>query len=160
MRPLVVGIGNPLLGDDAVGLEAARRIAEARDDVEVVDAVGTGFELLDLIEGRSHVLLLDAFMSGTAPLGALHFFDRDDFRHAVAPGPHYAGLPEALEMAEILGLPLPQELRALAVEIEDKYEFQEGLDPVIAQALPHMVRAAQILLDSWTKEVTVCTNTA
>lgn len=51
-RILVLALGNDLLGDDGVGLEAARQIAGQVDgSVDVVETGEAGLALLELMEG-------------------------------------------------------------------------------------------------------------
>ena len=59
-RILVLGLGNDILGDDAVGLLAARRLrAFLPASVDVLEAAGGGIGLLDVLEGYDCALLLD-----------------------------------------------------------------------------------------------------
>jgi len=59
--PLVVGIGNDLRGDDAVGLEVARHVREmAGDELDVLETGGDVGQLLEAWSERSLVILVDA----------------------------------------------------------------------------------------------------
>ena len=60
---LVLGLGNPILGDDAVGIFVAReikRLAGERTGVTVKEASVGGFDLLDLLEGYRGAVIIDA----------------------------------------------------------------------------------------------------
>ena len=70
----IIGIGSPF-GDDAVGLEVARILAEAPPpDCEVIAADRPGATLLELLDGAEAAILVDAVQSGNAP-GLIHEFD-------------------------------------------------------------------------------------
>ena len=56
-RTLVIGVGNPDRGDDAVGLHVARRVAAAAPQVSVIEAAGDALRLLDRWRGAEHVVL-------------------------------------------------------------------------------------------------------
>ncbi len=51
MKTLVLGIGNPVLSDDGVGLSIARSLEGEIEGVEVIAADVSGLNLLDLIQG-------------------------------------------------------------------------------------------------------------
>ena len=149
-RILVLGLGNDILGDDAVGLHAARRLrGRCAAEVEVVEAAESGLGLLDFLEGRSHALLLDAILTGRHPAGTVLEFSHEDFHKTVGPSPHYAGLPEVLRLAECLAIPVPSDLSVLAMEVEDPYHIREGLSGPVHAALPGYVERARQILDRW-----------
>jgi hydrogenase maturation protease len=149
-RILVLGLGNDILGDDAVGLVAARRLREqCPEEIEVAEAAEGGLGLLDFLEGRSHALLLDAILTGCHPAGTMLEYSPQDFRAVIGPSPHYAGLPEVLRLAECLAIPIPAEVCVLAMEAEDPYCIREGLSAAVDQALPGYVERARQILDGW-----------
>jgi len=73
-RELVLGLGNELLSDDAVGLLAARRVAElAGARVDHAEACVATLDLLPVIAGYDRLIVVDAFLSGVEPPGgAIH----------------------------------------------------------------------------------------
>ncbi len=149
-RILVLGLGNDILGDDAAGLLAARRLrASLPETVDVLESAGGGLELLDLLEGYERALLLDSIVTGQHPPGTILEFTADDFQKIVAPSPHYTGIPELLQMAERLGIPFPRTIRILAVEVADPYQIREGLSASVTQALPELLARAREVLESW-----------
>ncbi|MGZ4114580.1 MAG: hydrogenase maturation protease, partial [Actinomycetota bacterium] len=103
MRTLVLGLGNDLAGDDAVGVLAARALAtllEDPDDVVVLDTAASGMALLDVLAGYDRAVLVDAIATGERPVGAIARFELADVGHVVAPRLHQAGLAEVAAMAE------------------------------------------------------------
>ncbi len=78
---MIVGLGNPLRGDDGVGVRVAEMLA-ARDlpqGVEVVDGGTRGLELVNLMEGWPRVILVDAVHLGREP-GEFVCFTLDQVR--------------------------------------------------------------------------------
>ncbi|MCU0231883.1 MAG: hydrogenase maturation protease [Acidobacteria bacterium] len=143
---LLLGLGNPILGDDAIGLRLAALVAgrlEARgglEDLEVIDDCSAGgLELLEPLAGRTRVVLVDAIVTGRAPPGTLHRFTA-----AALPstrrlaGPHDADLATALALGRRLGLRLPRDeaIAIFAVEIEPACEFRATLSPDLQRAVP------------------------
>ena len=154
-KTLLLALGNDILGDDGAGLAAARRLEGAcAPSVDVVLSSEAGLALIDLMEGYERALLLDSVVTG-APPGTVHDFSPSDFRRVMAPSPHYAGLPEVLQLAERLEIPFPREIRVLALEVEDPYRITECLSPAVERSIPAFVEAARRILENWR-----CTSTA
>ena len=149
-RNIVLGLGNDILGDDAVGLLAARRLrASLPASVDVLESAGAGLDLLDVLEGYGRALILDAIATGAHPPGTVLEFGAADFQKVVAPSPHFARLPELLQMARQLAIPFPETISVLACEVADPYQIREGLSPPADAALPALVARAERIVASW-----------
>ncbi len=156
---VLLALGNDILGDDAVGLLAARALrSEFGDAVVIEESAEAGLALMELLEGYERALLLDAIVTGRAPIGTVHEFGPGDFARVLAPSPHYAGLPEILGLAARLQIPFPSDVRILALEVENPFEIREALTPRVAEALPAFVARARHILHEWRPALT-CTNT-
>lgn len=142
VRTLVVGIGSPILGDDGVGVHAARRMRErgTPDDVEVVELGTAGLALLELVEGYDRLIVLDAIVTGAAP-GTLHTLVGEEVARAAHLGPgHEADLPTTLALGRRLaGARMPREVVVLAVEAADLHTFREELTPEVELAIPGLL---------------------
>ncbi|MFP5364517.1 MAG: hydrogenase maturation protease, partial [Thermoleophilia bacterium] len=109
MTALVLGIGNDWRGDDAAGLEVARRLRAA--GVRAAGSAGDPSGLLDAWDGEREVILVDAVRSGAAP-GTLH---RLDARARPLPArlfrgsTHHLSVADAVELGRALGR-LPERL--------------------------------------------------
>ncbi len=147
----ILGLGNDILGDDGIGLIAARELKKQfkHSPVDVVETTLAGFELLDMLQGYEKVLILDAVVTKKHQAGTVLELSPEQFKHATAISPHYGGLPEILKLAEYLKVKFPTEIRILAVEIEPPYDLREGLNPVIKDALPKFMKQAQQILQDW-----------
>lgn len=115
---LVVGIGNLWRGDDAAGLEAARRVAALNiPGVTVRESGGDGAALMESWRGFSTVVLVDAVSSG-AGAGTLLRFDagKNGLPASLHPAStHLFGIAEAVELARSLGR-LPPRLIFYGIE--------------------------------------------
>jgi hydrogenase maturation protease len=103
---VVIGVGNRLRGDDAAGLEIARRLRERTEGVAVRELEGEGIGLLELWGRARAVILVDTIRSG-ASVGAIQRLDA-----SAGPLPanlrgssstHAVGVAEAIELARTLG---------------------------------------------------------
>ncbi len=147
---LVLGLGNDILGDDAVGLHAARELQkEIQDNADVVEAVISGFEIMDVLEGYEKVLLLDAVVTNQHPTGTILELSKEQFKNVVAISPHYMGLPEIFLFAEEMKIDFPKEIRILAMEIKPPYEVREGLSADVMEALPELISKGKEVLSQW-----------
>ncbi len=152
-RVIVIGLGNPILSDDAVGLvvvrEVERKLASSPggipDGLRFVEAAVGGLDLIDLLSGHRGAVLVDAAVTGRARPGEVFELDigfLEDTTHLGTTGlSHQVDLATAWKLGRRLGLPLPERLRVLAVEAADVKTFSEELSPAVAAALPAAVRA-------------------
>lgn len=141
---LVIGLGNPLMGDDGAGLAVLERLREEwllPDGVELVDGGTWGMNLLPIIEGCPCVLLLDAIDTGSAP-GTLTVLERRDIPRyfQLKLSPHQIDLREVLGLAELRGK-LPERLVAIGVQ-PARVELGAELSPPVAGAVGKVVHAA------------------
>lgn len=151
-RVLVLGLGNDILTDDAVGLHVARAVSrrlEGERDIEVKATTEMGLALLDEIAGRSAVVLVDSVQSGNAPAGFIHEIDATALACLNSRAPHMLGIGETLALGRILGLDMPCEVRAFAVEAADSFSLGTDLTAAVRDAVPaaagRVARAARLL---------------
>lgn len=151
---LLLALGNDILSDDGVGFLAARALRGQFpcDSLEIIESGEAGLALLEFLEGRERVLILDSAVTGRAEPGTILEFTPDDFRNVVAPSPHYAGLPEVLELGGRLGVAMPRQICVLALEVADPFTIREELTPAVRDALPRFIARAAELLAEWTRE--------
>jgi hydrogenase maturation protease len=150
-RTLVVGLGNPLMADDGVGLAALEQLREEYDmppTVALTDGGTWGMMLLPAIEDADELLLLDAVRTASPP-GTLCQLGRDElplyFSHKISP--HQIDLKEVLAVADLRGH-LPQRLTVIGVEPE-LVEMRHSLSPSVAIRIDDMVEAAVRQLAAW-----------
>lgn len=138
-RPLVIGIGQPYRGDDAAGLTALERLAEASPQADLCPHHGEGLGLMALWEGREQVILIDAAESG-APPGTLHRLQAGAATGDLCrTSSHAFGVHQAIETARVLDR-LPPRLIVHAVEGAE-WTLGAPLTPAVANALPALVQA-------------------
>ncbi len=149
-RPvLLLGLGNDILTDDAIGLEVARALRGelARDPrIEVRETTEMGLALLDFLVGRRAVLLVDAIQTGTVPPGTLLEPDPADWEARGGGNPHLLGVAATLALGRRCGLPMPEWVKILAIEIADPFTLGTALTPALRAALPAAVARARRLL--------------
>jgi hydrogenase maturation protease len=149
-RTLVLGLGNDLLADDAVGIEAARRLKAVPDSrADVCESSLSGVALMDLLVGYDRAILIDAVQTGTAPPGTIRELSPADLGQVIAPSPHYAGIPEMLALAQQLELVFPREIKILAIEVADATTIGGTISPAVEAALPEIEKRVREHLAEW-----------
>jgi hydrogenase maturation protease len=144
---LVLGIGNPLMGDDGVGNQVIKLLAEKDlpPNVKIEDAGLPGWGLPAWFEGWSNVILVDAVQMGRSP-GSWRRFQTEEVQFVLendALSLHQPDLACGLALAQALEL-LPENLVLYGVE-PAIVNPGEALSPAVRHSLPEVV--ASILND-------------
>jgi len=151
-RPVIIlGLGNPLMGDDGAGLaalEALRDRYHFDSAVDLEDGGTLGLELLPLVEDAGSLLLLDAVRFGGDP-GTIVKREGDQIPRCFAQklSPHQIGFRETLALAGLRGK-LPVRFALIGVEVAEAL-YAEPLSLPVWSALPAMIVAAAAQLQSW-----------
>ncbi len=145
-KTLVLGLGNPIVGDDAVGLHVARevrRLLGDRPDIEVQECCCAGVALLDTVTGYDTLVVVDAVRSGH-PRGSVLRLDPQDLpKQPTVTDMHGIGLIGALELGRRVGLDMPSKVRIVAIAVDGDYEASESLSDEVGKAVPEA--AEQVL---------------
>jgi hydrogenase maturation protease len=148
-RPaIVIGIGNPDRGDDAVGVHVARQVAAERLDVLALEFDDPS-EALDAWEPEDTVIVADAISSGAEP-GDIHIVDvvkqRLPAGNWSAGGTHALGLAAVVELARSLDL-MPRRLVVIGVEA-GQYDHGAAMSENVLDAVPAAVDAVHTAIDA------------
>lgn len=146
-KTLIIGLGNPILTDDGVGVHVAREIerqvdTSAHPDLAITEASVGGLRLMEAVLDYDRVVLIDAYYldpENTVP-GTIHRINLDDLR-TVSPtqhstSAHDTSLVTALDAAQEMGYRVPDEFIIFAIEVENIFEFNETPTPAVASAIP------------------------
>jgi hydrogenase maturation protease len=166
---LVLGLGNPILTDDGVGIHVARAVAERlraqpglAAGVCFAEASVGGLRLLDLLAGHDRVILVDAIQTADGRPGDVRRYSFGEPPGGVEGDPrptlslkggstlhagstHDLSLPGALAWGRQNGMELPDDdaILIVAIEVQDVLTFGESCTPAVAAAVP---RAADLVL--------------
>jgi hydrogenase maturation protease len=156
MKTLVIGLGNPILGDDGVGWRVVEEIARKttdRSDVEVDTASLGGLSLMERLTGYERVILVDSIFSGKKPIGTVSKFrlnELPDLSSGHTTAIHDTSLRNALNVGRSMDISLPrdEDVQIVAIEAENVYDFSETLSTAVEAAVPHAVEAVLQLINS------------
>jgi len=146
MKTIIIGVGNPILCDDGVGIHVVKQLKHLIDDpnVTIDEALTGGMNLLDLLLGYDKAILIDAINIKNAKNGDVRRFILNELSPVHSNNPHDVSLVEALELAEKLGEDrIPREIVVIGIVLKEMpYLFGEKLSSEIAKAVPKAVKMA------------------
>jgi hydrogenase maturation protease len=140
MNTLVLGLGNPILSDDAVGIKIAQRLEEEKPDIAVEQTNEAAIALLDLITGYDKLIIIDSVKTGQGKVGELYKFTLKDFSPNIDfPSSHGMDIATAFEVGKSLGCRMPRSVSIYAVEVQDNENFSEQCTPKVTERIPSLV---------------------
>ena len=163
METLVIGLGNPILGDDGVGWVVAEKVqktladrpspATGEQEVRVDFASLGGLSLMERLTDTERVILIDSMNTGKKPVGSVSRFvlsELPDLNAGHSASAHDTSLRNALNVGRSMNINLPEddEVIIVAIEAEDVYDFSEELSQSVAEAVPQAVKMVLDLLET------------
>ena len=148
---LLLGLGNDILTDDAVGLFVVRELRPklaAYPSIDVCETTEMGLALLDFITGYRTVVIVDSIQTGKVPPGFVHELDAPALNQLTGRTPHFVGVSETLALGQKLGLAMPEQVRIFAIEVKDPFTVGTALTPSLQSALPGIVQRIALALQT------------
>jgi len=152
-RILVLGIGNTLLSDEGVGVQAMRALEQrlgTREDIEFIDGGTLSFTLAGSIADHDKLIVIDAAQLGVAPGGVAVFRneDMDGFLGANRKrSVHEVSLLDLMAITLLEGR-LPRQRALIAIQPEH-VDWGDDLSPPVAACLGDVCTRAEALIASW-----------
>jgi hydrogenase maturation protease len=149
MKTIVIGLGNPILGDDGVGWKVAEEIKKqlpVDSHVDVACLSLGGISLMEHLIGYERAILIDAFALDE-PLGSILILKLSDLPNYSAyhtTSAHDASLQHAIELGKSMGAQLPDDVEVVGIATKRVHDFSEELSTPVADAVPF---AAHIVID-------------
>lgn len=149
---VIIGMGNPQLSDDGVGLAVALAVAErlqSRMTLTVTELNTGGIRLMEAMAGFKRAVVVDAMLSG-APHGTVQQFDPKDFvttRNTFSS--HDTDFATAYDLGVMAGVPLPERVSFWGVEAREFDLFGECFTAEVAAAVPTAVERIVAQLIEW-----------
>lgn len=139
---LVLGVGNPILSDDGVGIHIVRELQKNFANISAIefDELSTGgLSLAERFVGYKYVMILDALALENGNPGDIHRLTIEDFKSTIHMYcAHDCNLATAYELLkqELGPEKLPVEVIIIGIEVEKIDEFCESLSEKVQQAVP------------------------
>ena len=136
-RTLILGLGNPILSDDGIGLLITKNIDGKIPGADTASITLAGLELLDILAGYDHVFLIDAAVgTGGEPGELMELKDGNRALHLFTS--HGVNFFDLLKMGREGGLKMPEPAAVFGIEIGNATDFGESLSPAMLSALPSL----------------------
>ena len=133
---LILGIGNYILTDDGIGPRLIQKLQKAMDHPHVTfrTAALGGLEILELIRGYESVVIIDAIRTKDGVPGAIYKLTPAHFKETLHLSSfHDVSFLSALDLAEKMEIPIPNQIDIIAIEIVEDLIFSNEFSPPIAQ---------------------------
>lgn len=141
---VVVGLGNPILGDDAVGLHVARAVARElgrSGGVDIKELHAGGIRVMDAVAGYERAIIVDAMCTGAHPAGCVRRLAIEELGAArTLASTHDTNLPTALALGRMLGMQMPEKLTIVGIEAVVTGSFAEELSEAVERSVHEAVR--------------------
>ncbi len=146
MKTLVLGLGNPILTDDGVGIHVVRQLATRPlpENATCTEASLGGLRLLEVIAGYDRVIMVDAIQTAGGEPGDIYRLQAGDLQASLHSGStHDLSMSGALRLGRSMGMALPDDdsIVIIAVEVEDTLTFGEACTPQVADGIPRVIDA-------------------
>jgi hydrogenase maturation protease len=157
MKTVVIGLGNPILGDDGVGWRVAEAIEQLlpahpfSHEVEVDCLSVGGLSLMERLIGADRAIIIDAVSLGEKSQGEVAVFELEQLPDLAAghiTSAHDTSLPNAIQVGRSMGAHLPERVTVVGVQAYNLFEFSEELSPAVAEAVPRATQAVIQLLQA------------
>jgi len=159
MKTLIVGLGNPTLGDDGVGWKVVKEVCKSLPEdlrVQVNCLTLGGMGLMEHLIGYDYAILVDAFATD-APVGSISVLKLSQLPNYSAyhiTSAHDTSLLQAIEKGRKMGAHLPSDVMVVGIATEHIHEFSEELSLSVGQVVPCVVKIVlEILNECSTKDV-------
>lgn len=150
-RIAVIGLGSPIMCDDAVGLRVSEAIdALGMDDVDCfLEAIG-GLDILPVIHGYSHAIVVDAIQTGEYGPGTVLLFRESDFDEVITDAAtHDVNLPTAIKIGRKMDPEImPETISFVAVEVQDIKTVTETMTSEVEAAVDSAKAAVLHLIET------------
>ena len=141
MNTLILGIGNPILTDDGVGIKIAQKLKEEKVKLEVIETSEAGITLLDLVANYDKLIILDSIETEKGKPGDLYKLELEDLKPSKDfSSSHGIGIATAFELGQRLGYKMPKYISIYAVEIKENSTFGEECTEEVEEKIPFIVK--------------------
>lgn len=149
-RTLVLGIGSPVMCDDAIGLRVLQELEKIGiHGVDLQEACTSGLDLIEIMLDYDRVIIVDAIIKSGHRPGTVLVLDPEAFGDSVhGTNPHEANVATTLELGKRLQPErFPDDVQFVAVEANDVFTMSETMTPELEGAVERTVQTVLDLIE-------------
>ncbi|MBP7733275.1 MAG: hydrogenase maturation protease [Caldisericia bacterium] len=142
MKKVIIGLGNPILSDDRVGLLIIDELEKrnTNPDISFVRLSSGGMTIVDASDGYDEAVLVDTIYSGQFPVGSLAILTPENFSETLhISNVHDINFATALKMGEEMGVRIPKKFTIYAIEVKEVLTFGIEMTKEVAENLPSII---------------------
>lgn len=155
LETVIIGMGNPLLSDDGVGIAVAYNVAEminVQMKLTVLELHTGGIRLMEVMSGFKRAVVVDAMHIGVSP-GTVCCFDSVEFVTTKNTfSSHDTDFETAFNLGIMAGMTLPEKISFWGIEAREFDLFGEKFTDEVAAAIPNAVDLIVAQLLKWEAE--------
>ncbi len=151
---LVIGLGSPIMSDDAIGLVVSEKIESMNlDKVETRQEAIGGLDIIPVLWGYKHAIIVDAIQTEQYEPGTVMIFDPEDFAPTITnASAHDFNLATAMKIGrDMEPEQMPDQVIFVAIEVEDIQTMHEGMTPKVDAAVGKAVDAVLHYINDFQK---------
>lgn len=149
---VVIGLGSPIMCDDAVGLKVSEKIESMElDDIDCCQEAVGGLDILPVIHGYRYAVIVDAIQTGKYEPGTVMLMYERNFAEVVGDAPgHDVNLPTALKIGRQMNPDImPEKIGFVAIEVQDIRTMTETMTPEVEGAVESAADAVLHMLSEF-----------
>lgn len=157
----IVGLGSPIMCDDAVGLRVSQAIEDMHlDGVDCHQEAVGGLDILPVIHGYRMAIIVDAIQTGEYGPGTVMIFTESDFDSKInEASSHDVNLPTAVRIGRQMDPDImPERIMYIAIEVEDIKTVTETMTPAVEASVSSACNAVLHLIEDFRKQDQRCRN--
>ncbi|MCD6485010.1 MAG: hydrogenase maturation protease [Candidatus Odinarchaeota archaeon] len=147
MKILIVGLGNPILSDDAIGLHVVRKINKyiqssplpKEHQIDIIEESANSLELVEKFLGYDKVVIVDSLKTNKLAVGEIAKLTPKSFEKANTrnvSNPHDVDFYSAIKvLKEIFGKDITGDITIYGIEVRNIHEFGEKLSPELIEKI-------------------------
>jgi len=133
VKDVILGVGNPILSDDRLGLYLVNRMRQeiGTQQITFVCSADAGFDVIEHLYDHDRAIIIDSMHTGQLQPGEYAVYSTSDFKAPLPFSIHSTDLLAALRYARKCTLSVPAQIHLIGVEVADNQTFAEEFSPAI-----------------------------
>ena len=139
-RTILIGLGNPIMSDDAIGLVVAQEVLRRLPALDGDLSASGGFDVLDCVIGYERAVIIDSMVTGKFPPGTVRRVDVEpELTTLRVVDSHGINFLKALEVGRVTGADMPGEVRIYGIEVTDPTTIGDKLTGGLAAKVDDII---------------------